>query len=189
MTGIQALERLHPTLPMVPGLVERQAFEYIRHGTLSLISGLGVATGEIVSSTMAPTRNEADFSSHVQQLLDTDPGAEWIFIADGLNTPPIGEFGSTGCPLLRVGGASWREGEIGSAGESTESRCLFNRSFSLHSVCVYPQALLLAESNRDLVQHFGSPLVETWQLHQYIRSAEANLSIYRVLQRNNGEAV
>ncbi len=33
MTGIQALERLHPSLPMQPGHVERQEFEYERHGT------------------------------------------------------------------------------------------------------------------------------------------------------------
>jgi hypothetical protein len=33
MTGIQALERLHPSLPMQPGYVEREEFEYERHGT------------------------------------------------------------------------------------------------------------------------------------------------------------
>jgi hypothetical protein len=38
MTGIQALERLHPCLPPLPGHVERQEFEYKRHGTLSLIA-------------------------------------------------------------------------------------------------------------------------------------------------------
>ena len=32
MTGIQALERAHPTQPMGIGKVERQEFEYIRHG-------------------------------------------------------------------------------------------------------------------------------------------------------------
>ncbi len=36
MTGIQALERLHSCLPMQPGHVERQAFEYQRHGTTSV---------------------------------------------------------------------------------------------------------------------------------------------------------
>ncbi|WP_018752595.1 transposase [Paenibacillus sanguinis] len=35
---------------------------------------------------MAPTQNETDFAMHVGQLLETDPEAEWIFIADGLNT-------------------------------------------------------------------------------------------------------
>ena len=38
MTGIQALERKHPTIGMGPGRVERREFEYIRHGTLTLVS-------------------------------------------------------------------------------------------------------------------------------------------------------
>ncbi|WP_206105472.1 transposase [Paenibacillus thalictri] len=86
MTGKQTLERLHPLLPMKPGWVERREFEYLRHGTLSLISGLAVAMGKIVSSTMAPTRNENDFAAYIEQLIDTDPQAEWAFIVDGLNT-------------------------------------------------------------------------------------------------------
>ncbi len=36
MTGIQALERLYPILPMTSGQVERQEFEYERHGTRAL---------------------------------------------------------------------------------------------------------------------------------------------------------
>ena len=35
MSGIQALERKHPTIPMGPGRVERRDFEYLRHGTLT----------------------------------------------------------------------------------------------------------------------------------------------------------
>ncbi len=46
MTGIQALERAAQTLPMKKGKVERQEFEYIRHGTQTLIAGFDVATGE-----------------------------------------------------------------------------------------------------------------------------------------------
>jgi len=38
MTGIQALERAAPTQAMRPGKLKRQEFEYIRHGTLSLIA-------------------------------------------------------------------------------------------------------------------------------------------------------
>jgi hypothetical protein len=33
MTGIQALERKAPDLPMQPGKIVRREFEYIRHGT------------------------------------------------------------------------------------------------------------------------------------------------------------
>ena len=57
MTGIQALERLHPSLPMQPGHVEREEFEYHRHGTQSLIANLDVATGQIIAPSIGPTRD------------------------------------------------------------------------------------------------------------------------------------
>ncbi len=38
MTGIQALERLAPSLAMKPGQVERREFQYKRHGTQTLIA-------------------------------------------------------------------------------------------------------------------------------------------------------
>jgi transposase len=85
-TGIQALERLHPTLPMKPGLVERQEFEYIRHGTQALMANFEVATGHVVAPSVGPTRTEPDFAAHIDKTIDTDPEAGWIFIADNLNT-------------------------------------------------------------------------------------------------------
>ncbi len=86
MTGIQALERLHPSQPMLPGQVERQECEYERHGTLSLIANLEVATGQVVTPSIGPTRTEADFAAHITQTIQTDPQAAWIFITDHLNT-------------------------------------------------------------------------------------------------------
>ena len=86
MTGIQALERLHPCLPIQPGHVERQEFEYQRHGTQSLIANLDVASGQVVTPSMGPTRTEADFAAHIIQTIQTDPEAAWIFITDQLNT-------------------------------------------------------------------------------------------------------
>jgi len=85
-TGIQALERKHPTKPMKPGLVERQEFEYIRHGTQCLIANFQVATGQILAPSLGPTRTEEDFVAHIRQTVDTHPEAEWIFIVDQLNT-------------------------------------------------------------------------------------------------------
>src|SRR5258708_6837056 len=61
MTSIQALQRAAPTLLMQAGQVERREFEYIRHGTLSLIANFRVADGTIVAPTLGPTRTEADF--------------------------------------------------------------------------------------------------------------------------------
>jgi transposase len=85
-TGIQALERKHPTRPMRPGQVELREFEYIRHGTLALIANLEVATGQVVTPSLGPTRTEEDTVTHVRQTIAIDPDAEWIFIADQLNT-------------------------------------------------------------------------------------------------------
>jgi hypothetical protein len=85
-TGMQALERLHETKPVRPGLVERVEFEYIRHGTLSLIANFDVVTGKVVSPSIGPTRTEVDFVAHIDQTVDTDPGASWIFVTDQLDT-------------------------------------------------------------------------------------------------------
>ena len=51
-TGIQALERVHPTRPMLSGTAERIEFEYIRNGTQCLTANFEVATGRIVCPTV-----------------------------------------------------------------------------------------------------------------------------------------
>ena len=85
MTAIQAIERAATTLPMRPGQVERTEFEYMRHGTQSLIANLEVATGRLIAPSIAATRTEADFAAHMAQTWDTDPDAVWIAITDQLN--------------------------------------------------------------------------------------------------------
>lgn len=85
-TGIQALERLFPTLLMQPGLVERREFEYIRHGTQCLTANFEIATGRVMAPTIAATRTEADFVAHIAQTVAEDPQGTWIFVLDHLNT-------------------------------------------------------------------------------------------------------
>lgn len=87
MTGIQATERLEKDLPIRPGKVERREFEYIRHGTQSLIASFDVATGQIVLPTCSDTRTEVDFTVHVRRTIETDPDAKkWHLMMDCLNT-------------------------------------------------------------------------------------------------------
>jgi transposase len=85
-TGIQANERAHPTRPMQPGLVERVEFEYIRHGTQTLIANFEVATGQVMAPSVGPTRTEEDFVGHIERTISLDPAAAWVFIVDRLNT-------------------------------------------------------------------------------------------------------
>ena len=86
MTGVQALERKHPGLPICPGKVARREFEYVRHGTLSLICNFDVASGELVACTASQTRNEQDFVEHIQRRVASDRLAtQWHFVSDNLN--------------------------------------------------------------------------------------------------------
>jgi transposase len=85
-TGIQALERARPALPLRSGMVERLEYEYVRHGTLCLIANFDVATGRVESPTVGLTRSEEDFASHISRTIDTDPDAPWTFVMDNLNT-------------------------------------------------------------------------------------------------------
>jgi DDE superfamily endonuclease len=86
MTGVQALERKYPGLPLRPGKVERREFEYRRHGTLAFILNFDVARGHVVAPSVGPTRTEADFRAHIRQTVGPDPEAkQWHFGVDNLN--------------------------------------------------------------------------------------------------------
>ncbi len=85
MTGIQALERAAPSLPMKPGHIERREFEYIRHGTKALIAAFDVATGRVQGS-VGDSRTEADFVAFLDDLFASDPAARWKVVLDNLNT-------------------------------------------------------------------------------------------------------
>jgi len=86
MTGVQALERKHPDLPLVPGKVTRREFEYIRHGTLAFMFNFDVVTGQLAACTASPTRNEQDFLDHIRRRVIADPQTtQWHFISDNLN--------------------------------------------------------------------------------------------------------
>ena len=73
-TGIQAKSRKHQTQPVRPGRVERREFEYVRHGTASLIAALDVATGKVTATDV--TRNDSahfiEFLEHLETSIDPE---------------------------------------------------------------------------------------------------------------------
>lgn len=86
MTGVQALERKHPGLPLRSGKVERREYEYIRHGTLTFIINFDVATGQVGLVSAGPTRTEQDYLEHIQRTVAAEPEVrKWHFVADNLN--------------------------------------------------------------------------------------------------------
>ncbi len=87
MTGIQALERAMPNVPMKPGRPEKREFEYIRHGTQSLIASFNVATGRIDHATVGDTRSEKDLAAHLSTLIAHHAQASKLhLVMDCLNT-------------------------------------------------------------------------------------------------------
>jgi transposase len=86
LTGVQALERKAPNLPLTPGKVERREFEYIRHGTRSFILNRDVVSGQIIAPSEGPTRTEQDFLVHIERTVATDPAAtRWHVVVDNLD--------------------------------------------------------------------------------------------------------
>lgn len=87
LTGVQALERKHPGLPLAPGKVERREFEYLRHGTRSFILSRDVVTGKLIAPYCAATRKEEDFLTHIKAVVASERTVtRWHFVADNLDT-------------------------------------------------------------------------------------------------------
>ena len=71
-TGIQALDRTRPTLPMRPGQIERRTHDYVRNGITDLFAALNVATGEVIART--DTRHRAiEFIKFLDLVDDSVP--------------------------------------------------------------------------------------------------------------------
>ena len=88
LTGVQAVERKHPDLPMQSGHVLRREFEYIRHGTVSWFINFDVVTGWVIVPSWGSTRTEEDALAHLRRLIASDPKAtKWHLIMDNLNIP------------------------------------------------------------------------------------------------------
>ena len=92
MTGIQALERIAPDIPMSKGTPLRREFEYKRHGTQTLLGGFNVATGNI-QGICKETRTEDDFVELIDYIIKQNPGYKvYNFVADQLQTYRRGNF-------------------------------------------------------------------------------------------------
>ena len=66
-TAIPARSRRYPTKRCQPGLIERQDFEYRRHGTACLMAALNVHTGEVLAQRRRSATTPDNFIAFLAQ--------------------------------------------------------------------------------------------------------------------------
>jgi transposase len=91
-SGIQALDRTRPVLPLRPGVPERQTHDYLRHGTTCLYAALRLFDGAVLGDCR-PKRNTKEFVRFLNQIdRATAPNEAIHVILDNLSThksPPV----------------------------------------------------------------------------------------------------
>ena len=91
-SGIQALDRTRPVLPLRPRIPERQTHDYIRHGTTCLYAALRLLDG-VVLGTCRPRRDTKEFVRFLDRVdHSTAPDLAIHVILDNLSThksPPV----------------------------------------------------------------------------------------------------
>jgi len=85
-SGIQALDRSQPVLPMMPGTPERRSHDYVRHGTTDLFAAFSIADGTVISQLRRHHR-AGEFRKFLTQIDKAVPaGLEVHLVCDDLST-------------------------------------------------------------------------------------------------------
>ncbi|GLY71118.1 IS630 family transposase [Amycolatopsis taiwanensis] len=84
-SGVQALDRAQPMLPLDFGKTAQRTHEYVRHGTTNLFGSLNVGTGEVVGRCF-PRRRAAEFIKFMDEIVKPHGDREIHVILDNLST-------------------------------------------------------------------------------------------------------
>src|SRR6266545_4351754 len=85
-SGMQALDRSHPVLPMMPGMPERRTHDYVRHGVTSLFAAFNIADGTVISQTHR-RRRATEFKKFLIAIDKTVPDELDVYlVCDNLST-------------------------------------------------------------------------------------------------------
>lgn len=90
-TQVQILEHLHPGRPLAPGRPQRIAAHYRRHGTVAILAGLDVRTGQVVVRVRRRRRHQ-EFLELLKALRARWPRGTLILVLDNLSihtTPEV----------------------------------------------------------------------------------------------------
>ncbi len=83
-TGIQALDRTQPLLPLSAKKPRSWTNEYVRHGTQTLLAALEIASGEVVAH-VKQRRTSVNFLRFMNDVVGAFPQRELHVVLDNLN--------------------------------------------------------------------------------------------------------
>ena len=85
-TGIQALDRTAPVLPLMAGTPQRRTHDYRRHGTTDLFAALDAASGKVITAMTARHRSE-EFRKFLNQIdREVPDGLDVHIVLDNVST-------------------------------------------------------------------------------------------------------
>lgn len=84
-TGIQALDRTQPMLPLRAKQPRAWTNEYVRHGTRTVLASLEIGTGKVMAH-VKQTRTSTDFLGFMNDVVQAYPQQRLCVILDNLNT-------------------------------------------------------------------------------------------------------
>jgi len=83
-TGIQALDRTQPLLPLSAKKPRAWSNEYVRHGTQTLLAALKIATGEVLAQ-VRQRRTSVNFLRFLDDVVAACPEVNLHLVLDNLN--------------------------------------------------------------------------------------------------------
>ena len=85
-TGVQALDRTAPILPLMPGAPQRRTHDYRRCGTTDLFAALDAASGNVITAMAARHRSEEfrKFLNHIDK--EVPEGLDVHVVLDNVST-------------------------------------------------------------------------------------------------------
>src|SRR5271157_2621168 len=83
-TGIQALDRTQPLLPLSAKRPRTWTHEYVRHGTQTLLAALEIASGQVVAH-VKQRRTSVNFLRFLKDVVQAFPDHELHMVLDNLN--------------------------------------------------------------------------------------------------------
>lgn len=135
MTGVQALERIAPDLPMSSGKPQAIEFEYKRNGTQTLIAGFNVTTGQVIGAC-GETRTEEDLKKFIEEIITKNPDyKKYRFVGDQLNThksESLVRYVAAYCNINQYLGIKGKEGILKSMQTREDFLCDTDKKIVFH---------------------------------------------------------